>query len=193
MLEMNFQEILNRLSEIEEQLVQLTNLNERIVQLEETLLLVSDIHRYEKLKNSLASGDWFEADLETIKILLEVAGKNQDDLTPEDIQTLPINALKVIDRLWSNYSQGRFGFKVQLQAYRDVGGDRNSTITADRKITEKWGEKLGWYDRSGWRKCDELNYSLDAPEGCHPSQWWNSPYGSKMTNYFLARLMDARL
>ncbi|MGL4881256.1 MAG: GUN4 domain-containing protein, partial [Waterburya sp.] len=28
-----------------------------------------------------------------------------------------------------------------------------------------------------------------APVGCHPSRWWNSPYGSKMTNFFLGRLI----
>jgi hypothetical protein len=193
MFDMDFQEILDRLSEIEQQLVQLTSLNERVIQLEETLLLVSDIHRYEKLKNSLASGDWFEADLETIKILLEVTGKDQDSLTPESIQNLPINALKVIDRLWSNYSQGRFGFKVQLHTYQEVGGDRNSMISNDRRLTEKWGDRLGWRDGDRWRKCDELDYSLNAPIACHPSQWWNSPYGSKMTNFFLLRLLDAKL
>jgi hypothetical protein len=193
MFDMDFQEILDRLSEIEQQLVQLTSLNERVIQLEETLLLVSDIHRYEKLKNSLASGDWFEADLETIKILLEVTGKDQDSLTPESIQNLPINALKVIDRLWSNYSQGRFGFKVQLHLYREVGGNRDSMISNDRRLTEKWGDRLGWRDGDRWRKCDELDYSLNAPIACHPSQWWNSPYGSKMTNFFLLRLLDAKL
>jgi hypothetical protein len=193
MLEINFQEILDRLSEIEQQIVQLTRLNEKVMQLEETLLLVSDIHRYEKLKNSLASGDWFEADLETIKILLEIAGKDQDALTPEDVQVFPINALKVIDRLWVNYSQGRFGFKTQLQCYQELGGNRQTTITNDRRLIDRWGDKLGWRDGARWRKCEELDYSLNAPLGCHPSQWWNSPYGSKMTNYFLARLMEAKL
>jgi hypothetical protein len=193
MTEINAQEILAQLAEIKQQIAQLTQLNQKVIQLEETLLLVADIHRYENLKNSLAAGDWFEADLETINILLEIAGKDQNNLSPEAIQNLPVNALKVIDNLWKNYSQGKFGFSVQLKSYQELGGNRQTTITNDRSLIEKWGEKLGWRQKNQWLKCEELDYSLNAPEGCHPSQWWNSPYGSKMTNYFLARLMEAKL
>jgi GUN4-like len=193
MTDLNAQAILTQLAEIKQQISQLTQLNEKVIQLEETLLLVSDIHRYEKLKNSLATGDWFEADLETINILLEIAGTDQDNLSPEAIQTLPINALKVIDTLWKNYSQGKFGFTVQLKCYQELGGSRQTTITNDRRLIEKWGEKLGWRQKDQWLKCEELDYSLNAPAGCHPSQWWNSPYGAKMTNYFLARLIEAKL
>jgi hypothetical protein len=193
MTEINAQEILAQLAEIKQQIAQLTQLNEKVIQLEETLLLVSDIHRYEKLKNSLAAGDWFEADLETINILLEIAGKDQNSLSPEAIQNLPINALKVIDTLWKNYSQNKFGFSVQLKCYQELGGNRQTTINNDRRLIEKWGEKLGWRQKDQWLKCEQLDYSLNAPVGCHPSQWWNSPYGSKMTNYFLMRLMEAKL
>lgn len=187
------QEVLTQLLEIKAQLNQISELSTRLAWLEESLLLVEDIYRYENLHKALRAEDWFEADLETAKILLELTGKTKDDLKPEDIQNFPAAALKVLDRLWLKYSQGKFGFTVQLKLYKNLGGNLDTTIAKDQKLIEKWGEKLGWRENHQWRKCDELDYSINAPEGCHPSQWWNSPYGSKMTNFFLARLMKANL
>ena len=187
------QEITTQLTEINLKLSQLSELSVRLAWIEETLLLVEDVYRYENLHKSLMEGDWFEADLETVKIILEITGKDKDNLKPEDIQNFPATTLKVIDKLWHKYSQGRFGFAVQLKAYKELGGNLETTIAKDQKLIEKWGETLGWRENHQWRKCEELDYSLNAPLGCHPSQWWNSPYGSKMTNYFLARLMKANL
>lgn len=187
------QEILTQLAEIKIKLNQFSELSTRLAWIEETLLLVEDIYRYENLQKYLIEGNWFEADLETIKIILDLTGKDQENLKPEDIQNFPSAALKVIDQLWVKYSQGRFGFNVQLKIYKNLGGNLDTTIAKDQKLIEKWGETLGWRENHQWRKCEELDYSLKAPEGCHPSQWWNSPYGAKMTNYFLARLIKADL
>ncbi|ACK73200.1 GUN4 domain protein [Gloeothece citriformis PCC 7424] len=187
------QEILTQLAEIKSQLNQLSELSTRLAWIEETLLLVGDIYRYETLQKALRDGDWFEADIETNKLILELTNKDKDNLKPEDIQTFPPAPLKVINQLWLKYSQGKFGFSVQLKLYKSVGGTLETTIAKDQKLIEKWGEQLGWRKDHQWRKCEDLDYSLNAPEGCHPSQWWNSPYGSKMTNYFLARLMKVDL
>jgi flagellar biosynthesis chaperone FliJ len=178
-----------QLSEIKPQLEKLSTLSEKVSQLEEKLMVVSDVHRYGKLQEYLASRNWFEADKETINVILNVAGKPIEDLTPEDIRNFPCNAIATIDELWLRYSQKRFGFSVQLDLYQKLGGTLDSTLEQDRKLIEKLGEQVGWRENQQWRKCDELDYSLNAPLGCHPSRWWNSPYGSKMTNYFLARLM----
>ncbi len=120
---------------------------------------------------------------------MDVVQKTQENLKPEDIQNFPVNVLKVIDKLWLKYSKGRFGFSVQLDIYKSLGGSLETMISQDKKLTEKWGEKLGWRVDNQWQKCENLDYSLGAPVGCHPSQWWNSPYGSKMTNFFLMRLL----
>ncbi|MGB3509864.1 MAG: hypothetical protein WBA93_11585 [Microcoleaceae cyanobacterium] len=49
-------------------------LSERVAQLEEkldrVLILISDIYRYEKLRDLLAAGKWKEADIETAKVML---------------------------------------------------------------------------------------------------------------------------
>ena len=183
----------SQLLEIKPYLEQLSTLSEKVSRLEEMLMLVPDVYRYRNLQQYLASGNWFEADKETINIILAVAGKSTEELSPEDIRSFPCNAIATIDQLWLKYSQNRFGFSVQLGIYQSLGGNLDTILEQDRKLIEKWGEKVGWRENNRWRKCDELDYSLNATQGCHPSRWWNSPYGSKMTNFFLARLIACEL
>lgn len=180
----------DRLSKIEAQLGQQSALNERIARLEGSQLLMTDTHRYKQLQAYLEAGEWFEADKETIKLIQDVAEQpDLEELRPDDIKKFPCNALTVMNQLWLNSSEGRFGFSVQAQIYRELGGDVNSTVAKDQALIEKWGERLGWRANNEWLKCSDLDYSLHAPIGCHPSRWWNSPYGSRMTNFFLARLL----
>lgn len=177
---------------------QLTEVPHQIRQLERRLMVVGDLYRYETLHEQLASQEWFAADKETVQLIANIANvADLEELSPRDIRNFPCNELQVIDRLWMTYSEGRFGFSVQLQVYQASGGTLETTIGEDQKLIERWGAELGWRrgvtetrpEGEEWRKCDELDFSLNAPRGCHPSRWWNSPYGSRMTNYFLNRLI----
>ena len=171
----------------------LSKLSQRVEQLEQqlsnALLLLSDIYRYEKLQDLLAAQQWKEADLETTKVMLEIAGQsNHDNITPEDLMLFPCSNLRLIDRLWRRYSNDHFGFSRQQQIYVSEGGtDDISNI--DLKILEQVGDRLGWRENNKWLDYDQLDFSLSAPLGCHPSNWWRSAYGGKMAVYFLARLM----
>ena len=175
---------------IENQLDDLLPLSHKISQLEDKFLLVADGYRYQNLQQYLADANWFEADKETIRLILDVMGKEIEELTPEDIQHFPCKDLMAIDGLWLKYSENRFGFSPQLEVYQKVGGNFQTTIEQNQQIVETWGEILGWRKQGRWLPCKELDFSLNAPQGCHPSRWWNSPYGSKMTNFFLGRLMS---
>ena len=169
-------------------------LKERIASLEEKLLRVSNIYRYETLQNLLKENKWLEADKETVRLILAIAGEEEiENLRPEEIAAIDCSELQVIDRLWLNYSDDRFGFSIQAKVYQDLGGDEQSTIEQDAKLIQQWGDKLGWRKDGNWLKCSDLDYSEDAAKGGLPGLWWNSPYGSKMTNYFLARLMKCEM
>ena len=166
----------------------------KIAELEEKLLRVSSVYRYEALQNFLKEEKWFKADKETVRLILAIAGESQiENLRPEDIGRIDCSELMVIDRLWSHYSDDRFGFSLQAKIYQDLGGDQQTTIEQNNKLIEKWGDRLGWRQQGSWIKCSELDYSENAAEGGLPGLWWNSPYGSKMTNYFLARLMSCEI
>ena len=173
---------------------EIEQLKERIASLEEKLLRVSNVYRYETLQNLLKESKWLEADKETVRLILAIAGESKiENLRPEDIALIDCSELQVIDRLWLNYSDESFGFSVQAKIYRDLGGDEQSTIEQNADLIQQWGDKLGWRKDGSWLKCSDLDYSEDAAKGGLPGLWWNSPYGSKMTNYFLARLMKCEI
>lgn len=173
---------------------EIERLQERIASLEEKLLLVSNIYRYEPLQQLLKEGKWLEADQETVRLILAIAGQEKlEDLQPSEIERLECSEVQVIDRLWLTYSGNRFGFSVQVRLYQDLGGNEQTTIEQDSQLIEKWGDRLGWRTGGKWIKCSDLDYSAKAATGGLPGLWWNSPYGSKMTNYFLARLMSCRI
>ena len=200
-------QLATQLSTIQEQLEQLTkrfdglehdrgqmsNLSAQISRLEDDLMLMGDRYRFQDLQRYLADENWFEADKETIRVILAVTVKEIEELTPEDIQNFPCKDLLVIDRLWMKYSDGRFGFTPQMEAYLTQGGSFDTTVEQNQQLIEAWGEKMGWRKDNRWLPCSELDFSLNAPLGCHPSRWWNSPYGSKMTNFFLGRLISCDL
>ncbi|MEO0535806.1 MAG: GUN4 domain-containing protein [Cyanobacteria bacterium P01_A01_bin.123] len=191
-------QITGEMTTLRQDVSRLSDLPQQVSQLERRLMVVGDLYRYETLHQQLATQQWFAADKETVSLIAAIANVSDlEDLSPRDIRGFSCGELQVIDRLWTTYSDGRFGFSVQLQVYQALGGDLETTIGEDQRLVERWGAALGW--RSGvseknpegdrWRKCDELDFSLNAPKGCHPSRWWNSPYGSRMTNYFLNRLI----
>ncbi|MEL6456815.1 MAG: GUN4 domain-containing protein [Cyanobacteria bacterium J06636_27] len=171
-----------------------SDVSTKVSEIENSLQLVSDIVRYQPLRDMLAAKKWEEADTETIRLIADIAGHDDlEDFRPAEVQHFPCVQLQVIDNLWLTYSEGRFGFSIQARIYQEVGGNIETTIEQDSKIIQKWGERLGWRENNRWKKCDELDWSLKAPEGSHPARWWNSPFGSKMTNYFLARLMNCEI
>jgi GUN4-like len=187
----------NRIAQLEakvEQLTQLLTLPERVARIETNFHLVADVYKFQRLQELLEQQDFREADRETIQVILTITGAaNLEAITPNDVRNFPCNQLQVIDKLWTSYSNGKFGFSVQARLYQQVGGSIDSTIAQDNSVIEKLGKLVGWRADQKWLKCDELDYTLNAPEGCHPSRWWNSPFGSKMTNYFLGRLISCEI
>ena len=170
------------------------DISEKISHIENSLSLVSDIVRYQPLRDMLAAQKWEEADTETIRLIADIAGhQDLEDFRPAEVQNFSCVQLQVIDNLWLTYSQQRFGFSIQARIYLDVVCDLETTIEQNSDIIKIWGERLGWRENNRWKKCDELDWTLNAPLGSHPARWWNSPFGSKMTNYFLARLMTCEI
>ncbi|MGK7912478.1 MAG: GUN4 domain-containing protein [Synechococcus sp.] len=174
------------------------SLEDRVTQLEkrldDALACLSDTYRYGRLRDLLAAGQWKEADKETTKVLVDVSGKaNQDDIAPADMQTYPCSALRTIDGLWMKYSNGRFGFGLQLKTYLEVGGSINALRAEDLDPLKKTAEKVGWRKNGARVEYDDFDFSLEAPPGALPHEWWSSPYGAKMANFFMTSLIRCEL
>lgn len=127
---------------------------------------------YRKLQGLLKAQKWKEADVETARCLLALTAREQMGwLDIRDIQNLPCADLRTIDRLWVKYSQGRFGFSIQAQMYRSLGG----TQEYNPETWEKYGKQVGWRKRKHlWRKQNDwlsyfdLTFTSSAPPGHLP-------------------------
>jgi hypothetical protein len=95
---------------------------------------------YRKLKNLLKVGKWWEADRETIHVILQAANwKSEGWLDPSTLKKFPCQDLKTIDQLWISASQGRFGFSVQKKIWEEFGSPAFGGGNWDRFCT-----KVGW-------------------------------------------------
>ncbi|HIK44956.1 MAG TPA: GUN4 domain-containing protein [Leptolyngbyaceae cyanobacterium M65_K2018_010] len=186
----------HRLSDIEAKLEAFIQqgLAERIARLEDALTLVTDVERYQPLQLLLKTGKLREADEETLHVLLQEAGTlDREELTPDAVKQFPCSVLRVIDRLWTTYTGGRFGFSIQLRLYQEVGGSLETALSQDLTLLRRLGDHLGWRENDQWKTIDQAPHSLNDPVGCYPVIWWDSPYGAKMVNYFLVRLFTCEL
>lgn len=92
--------------------------------LERNELLSSVGLDYTPLYSLLASSQWQKADEETGAVMLKIARRvTAGWLREEDIENFPCQDLLSIDRLWMQYSQGRFGFTVQSQIWETIVED----------------------------------------------------------------------
>lgn len=176
-------------------LSQFSDLSRRVALIEQQMKLIPDLERYGKLQEFLAAKNFREADRETTDVILEAVTKTRDTFTPEDMQKFPCIVLQVIDRLWRNYSEDRFGLSVQLQLYQELGGDADNLRSQNIDIIQKWGDRNGWRVDGKWQadNYEEWDFSLTAPIGCFPALWWRSPYGLKMINFCFLRLLECQL
>jgi hypothetical protein len=172
-------------------------LQERVKVLESKMdkveLLLSDFYRYEKLHDLLEAGDFKAADQATIDLILEIAQQqDRDEFTPDHMLNFPCSPLRVIDKLWKTYSDGRFGFSQQKEIYLSVGG-QNDITEIDMSMLEKMGDVIGWRVNGKWLKAEEFDFSINAPVGSLPCSWLRTPFGAKMVIYSFARLIDCHV
>jgi serine/threonine protein kinase len=135
--------------------------------------LVSEVRiDYTRLQNLLTRKKWKEADQQTWEVLCQALGKARGQyLFNSDIEKLPCNDLKTIDKLWVKYSEGHFGFSVQNRIYQEA--DEDYTSFCDR---------VGWSLHNSYSQESALKFNLRAPVGHLPSRrwlcgynWWHHP------------------
>jgi len=182
-----------RIQELENQVNKLTQM---VQELQEQLILLPDIARYNHLQNLLKNSDFRGADMETTRIMLEVAGEARETLTPDDVSKYPCNSLQIIDQMWLKYTDQKFGFSIQLKTYYQAGGNIDTIRSQDVTVLKKFADQVGWLNEDKqprFNEYDDWDFSLSAPDGCFPAHWWKSPYGLKMVTFFFARLISCNL
>lgn len=117
---------------------------------------------YTRLRDLLAAGLWKQADELTAQIFVQISNRNFR-INREDIEKLPCQDLDVINCLWSQYSNGRFGFSAQKKIWFEVGGD-----------IKKFCKQVGWLTWAGLRGYQNFIFNLNAPEGHLPTRFMNN-------------------
>ncbi|WP_427157312.1 GUN4 domain-containing protein [Aliinostoc sp. HNIBRCY26] len=114
---------------------------------------------YIHLKNLLASGRWREANDTTKIIILKTVNREQEGwLTDDEIQNFPCQVLQIIDRLWLQYSNQRFGFSIQKRIFNEC-----------EKNPQAFGDRVGWRIQETWISSSQVFFDHShAPEGHLP-------------------------
>jgi len=125
---------------------------------------------YTRLRDLLGTGEWKEADQETLNVMLKAARREKEGyFNKESIDNFPCDDLRTIDQLWVKYSQGRFGFSIQKKIWLEVGGK------VDWETECKLGDRVGWRKGGSWLDTKNLTYNKQAPVGHLPRElcgWW---------------------
>lgn len=129
---------------------------------------------YRKLRYLLANSQWFQAEVETRQVMLQVAAReNVGSLYITDLETFPCCDLRTIDQLWVKYSYGRFGFSVQKRTWESVS--RNAEPNYETFC--HFGNRVGWRVRGNWLNRNEIIFNLTAPIGHLPHR----PHGNQLS------------
>jgi len=132
---------------------------------------------YSLLQYLLAIQELEKADEQTRKLVLQAAERSDNWLRKEDIPSLACEDLFIIDRLWTIYSQGRFGFSVQKRIWESVSAKKS-----DRSRGEEFSDRVGWHEQTTEtdtyydpgklytiKRREDIPCGLNAPEGNLPS------------------------
>ena len=117
---------------------------------------------YGRLRKLLEQGQWKEADRETLRTMLKAVDREKKGwLRTQDIKNFSCEDLRIIDQLWLEFSQGKFGFNLQKDIYQNLEETMNITQKG-----LKFGTKVGWNKAFDY---DDLLFNLNAPKGQLPS------------------------
>jgi hypothetical protein len=102
--------------------------------LDDRWLLKTSGADYAQLKDLLAQHDWEAADRETQRLMLAIAGPEAQTLgflNAQHIAEFPCLDLKIINKLWTIFSNGKYSFMVQREIWDRTKSTRNLWVTPE--------------------------------------------------------------
>ena len=113
------------------------------------------------MQQSLLEERFEDSDRITSQILRKLAGNGAVDrgyVYFSEVDGMDAQDLITLDRLWTVYSQGRFGFSAQARLLDSL----------DERYDKLW-PRIGWKLEGVWtRYPNAFTWSLEAPEGHMP-------------------------
>ena len=132
-------------------------------------LISSEGIDYTPLQEDLQRQQWLRANETTSNLILQSVGRQQQGwMTQDDVKKFSCEDLKIIDNLWKEYSQGRFGFTVQFPIFVETGNRPGRLV--DTEAYDNFGTRIGWRKDGQWVQFKyNLDFSLEAPVGHLPN------------------------
>jgi uncharacterized protein YjbI with pentapeptide repeats len=119
---------------------------------------------YSMLRDLLSECRWSAAQNKTHDLIGNLVGGGVYYLKPESIAKISCTDLMTIDRLWVEYSWGRFGFSVQKEIWISIYGGY-SCNTENYNVFRKQVWTSGIKDR---KKLKDEKSIKQIPAGCYP-------------------------
>jgi len=122
---------------------------------------------YRLLRSLLKAGNWETANKVTFEAVKHVLGKEDSDWFSDfELKNFPCTDLLMIDSLWMDNSEGRFGLSIQKGIYESISKELNHLSDKDM-FFNKFSRVLGWRrQEDDW--CDDLIFDISAPLGHLP-------------------------
>ena len=122
---------------------------------------------YRHLESLLKAQQWQEADLETLNLMLKAKDRKPDELlSNKDITDFPCQVLSEIDRLWVQYSNGRFGFSTQVKIDEDRCIQHSDFYPVAYRC---FAQEVGWIKNDRWIDYSQVKFDISAPSGHLPA------------------------
>ncbi|MBD2294380.1 GUN4 domain-containing protein [Anabaena sphaerica FACHB-251] len=143
---------------------------------------------YTKLRDLLKAGSWKEADYETYMVMLQAVGRKEGDLRKEERLNFPSTDLYTIDRLWTKYSNGNFGFSVQKKILLRIGGKSDGNY--QKGAWEQFSIEVRWKVNKDWIFYGDLSFDTSMPVGHLPRRVFSGTSYGRYTGLYLLSHRD---
>jgi hypothetical protein len=124
---------------------------------------------YAELQSLLQNHQWHRASEKTEELLLAITKNSSGIILEKDFfAKIPCIDLQTIDRLWIEYSWGRFGFSIQHQIWLDICGG----YTCDtKKNYQQFHDAVKWssHDFIENKTMDNAELVKEAAAGYYPT------------------------
>ena len=157
---------------------------------------------YARLEAFARAGEWRKADEQNYWLLSQLAEQgsrgNQDyrSMSLDEVSNISCVELQNIDRIWTEESQGNFGYSVQLRQISSVGETPQSVydsvwMTEDYKAWNKLSIAVGWGTgtEQNINYYSSVSYTINSNRGHLPDyRWGQKPYLELLLHAFQCRL-----
>jgi len=121
---------------------------------------------YAPIRDLLRDREWKKADETTRNLMLKLSNRNQEGwLDKGDIEKLPWQDLRILDRLWIESSDGKFGFSIQKNIWQSIEVANQNDFEVEKTL----GDRVGWRVNNCWIDYESLTFNITAPPGHLPS------------------------